>query len=83
MSDTIFQFKVTLKEIQPPIWRRFQVRSDITFRDLHNTLQVVMGWWDTHLHLFQFKGNIQRGDLILRGECVRCGGVVVRLLEGG
>lgn len=53
-SDTIFQFKVTLKEIQPPIWRRFQVRSDITFRDLHDTLQVVMGWWDYHLHLFQY-----------------------------
>jgi len=42
MSDTIFQFKLSLKEIQPPIWRRFQVRSDITFRDLHNTLQVVV-----------------------------------------
>ncbi len=54
MSDTIFQFKVTLQEIQPPIWRRFQVRSDITFRQLHNTLQVVMGWWDYHLHLFYY-----------------------------
>ncbi|MCB8985814.1 MAG: plasmid pRiA4b ORF-3 family protein [Ardenticatenaceae bacterium] len=58
-ADTIFQFKVTLKEIKPPIWRRFQVRSDITFRDLHNTLQVVMGWWDSHPHLFQF------GELLL------------------
>jgi len=29
MSDTIFQFKVALKEIQPPIWRRFQVRSEL------------------------------------------------------
>lgn len=56
MSDTIFQFKVTLKGIQPPIWRRFQVRRDITFRDLHNTLQVVMGWWDYHLHLFRYGG---------------------------
>lgn len=52
-SALIYQFSVTLQEIQPAIWRRFQVRSDITFRDLHNTLQVVMGWWDYHLHLFQ------------------------------
>ncbi|MBK8989589.1 MAG: plasmid pRiA4b ORF-3 family protein [Chloroflexi bacterium] len=37
-----------------PIWRRFQVRHDITFRQLHNTLQVVMGWWDYHLHLFHY-----------------------------
>ncbi|MBK8129656.1 MAG: hypothetical protein IPK53_12415 [bacterium] len=33
--------------------------------------------------IINFKGNIQQGDLILRGECLRCGGVVVRLLEGG
>jgi hypothetical protein len=53
MAKTIYQFKVTLEEIQPPVWRRFQVRSGITFRELHKTLQVVMGWWNYHLHLFQ------------------------------
>jgi hypothetical protein len=53
MAETICQLKVVLKEIQPPIWRRFQVRSGITFRELHETLQVVMGWWNSHLHLFQ------------------------------
>lgn len=50
----IYQLKVTLKEIQPPIWRRFQVRGDITFRELHKTLQVVMGWQNYHLHQFLF-----------------------------
>lgn len=53
MPDVIYEFKVSLKEIQPPIWRRFQVRSNITFGELHKTLQVVMGWWNSHLHLFQ------------------------------
>jgi len=53
MAESIYQFKVSLKEIQPPIWRRFQVHSGITFRELHKTLQVVMGWWNYHLHLFQ------------------------------
>ena len=52
-AGTIYQFKVTLKNIEPPIWRRFQVRRNITFRELHNTLQVIMGWQDYHLHLFQ------------------------------
>jgi hypothetical protein len=52
-AEMIYQLKVTLKEIQPPVWRRFQVRSGITFRELHKTLQVVMGWWNSHLHLFQ------------------------------
>jgi hypothetical protein len=53
MADTIYQLKVVLKGIQPPVWRRFQVHSGITFRELHNTLQIVMGWWNSHLHLFQ------------------------------
>jgi hypothetical protein len=35
MAETICQLKVVLKETQPLIWRRFQVRSDITFRELH------------------------------------------------
>lgn len=56
MSETIYQFKVVLQEIHPPIWRRFQVRGDITFRQLHETLQVVMGWLNYHLHLFEVGG---------------------------
>jgi hypothetical protein len=52
MPESIYQLKVSLQEIEPPIWRRFQVRSGITFAKLHNTLQVVMGWWNYHLHLF-------------------------------
>ncbi|MCI0727759.1 MAG: plasmid pRiA4b ORF-3 family protein, partial [Chloroflexi bacterium] len=31
----IYQLKVTLQGIDPPIWRRFQVRSDETFYRLH------------------------------------------------
>lgn len=52
----IYQFKVTLEGIEPPIWRRFQVPSDITFGKLHDVLQTVMGWEDGHLHLFEVDG---------------------------
>ncbi|MCI0398777.1 MAG: plasmid pRiA4b ORF-3 family protein [Chloroflexi bacterium] len=52
----IYQLKVTLQGIDPPIWRRFQVRSDETFYRLHLTLQVVMGWWNYHLHQFLVNG---------------------------
>lgn len=51
-TKTIYQFKVTLRGTRPPIWRRFQVDSDITFYELHRVLQEVMGWYDAHLHLF-------------------------------
>ena len=48
----IYQIKVTLKHSKPPIWRRIQVRSDITLAQLHRILQAIMGWWDYHLHQF-------------------------------
>lgn len=51
-SSKVYQLKVTLKDSKPPIWRRFQVRSDITFAKLHRIIQEVMGWFDGHLHQF-------------------------------
>jgi hypothetical protein len=57
-TETIYQLKVTLKGIKPIIWRRFQVRSDISFYELNLTLQVVMGWWHSHLHQFEVDGLI-------------------------
>ena len=49
----IFQFKVTLKGVDPLIWRRLQVPESYSFWDLHVAIQDAMGWQDRHLHLFQ------------------------------
>jgi hypothetical protein len=49
---TVYQLKVILEEIRPPIWRRIQVRGDISLFKLHNILQEVIGWSDYHLHQF-------------------------------
>jgi len=51
-SSATYQIKVTLRDIRPPIWRRIQVRSDITLGTLHKIIQIIMGWTDTHLHQF-------------------------------
>jgi len=51
--DKIFQFKITLKGIRPPIWRRIQVPETYTFWDLHVAIQDAMGWFDSHLHRFE------------------------------
>ncbi len=49
----VFQFKITLKDIKPPIWRCIQVPSSFTFWDLHIAIQDAMGWLDCHLHEFR------------------------------
>jgi hypothetical protein len=51
----VFQLKVTLEGIRPPIWRRIQVRGDMSLFKLHKILQVGMGWQDYHLHQFSIE----------------------------
>jgi len=53
LARSIFELKVTLREIEPPIWHQIQVQSDITLASLHDILQIVMGWTNSHLHLFE------------------------------
>ena len=54
---SVYQLKVTLKNSKPPIWRRIQVNSDINLYRLHQNLQVMMGWTDSHLHQFIVHGE--------------------------
>ncbi len=53
----IYQIKVTLTDLQPPIWRRIQVRGETTLAELHRILQCTLGWTDTHLHQFIIRGE--------------------------
>ena len=48
----ILQLKISLKEIEPEIWRRFLVSSEISFHQLHEIIQEVMGWENYHLYSF-------------------------------
>jgi hypothetical protein len=49
-SDSgIYQIKVTLLGTKPPIWRRLLLPADLTLAQLHDVLQIAMGWEDvTH-----------------------------------
>jgi len=49
----IYQIKVTLLGTDPPIWRRLLVPADLTLEQLHDVLQLAMGWENCHLHEFR------------------------------
>lgn len=49
---SIYQLKVTLRGINPPIWRRLLVRSTTTLAKLHEIIQDTMGWQNYHLYQF-------------------------------
>jgi len=53
--ENVYQFKITLQEIRPPIWRRIQVPETYSIWDFHVAIQDAMGWTDSHLHEFQMK----------------------------
>lgn len=49
----IYQFKVTLIGVTPPIWRRIQVTGGYSLAQLHLALQFAMGWENYHLYMFR------------------------------
>ena len=51
----IYQVRISLNDVKPPIWRRVAVQSDITLGQLHVLIQIVMGWTDSHLHQFMLR----------------------------
>jgi len=53
----IYVLKARLEGSDPPIWRRFQISGSATLGDLHYTLQIVMGWTNSHLHEFHIGGR--------------------------
>src|SRR5262249_52438628 len=59
-SERLYQFKITLLDARPPIWRRIQVK-DCTLDKLHEHIQMAMGWTNSHLHHFRI-GEQLYGD---------------------
>ena len=55
---SVYQLKATLKNSKPAIWRRILVPENSTLSILHDILQIVMGWTNSHLHMFKVDGQI-------------------------
>jgi hypothetical protein len=64
----VLQFKITLLETDPQVWRRIQVPEYYTFYDLHVAIQDAMDWLDYHLHAFEIRIGRQMHQAV-RIEC--------------
>ncbi len=51
----VYQFKIKVEEVEPPVWRRVLVPSSATLNDLHGIIQGIFNWDDYHLHTFETK----------------------------
>jgi hypothetical protein len=60
-SANVYQFKITINNIHPPVWRRILVSDKSTLLDLHDVIQDVFGWLDYHLHEFTIQ-DVRYGD---------------------
>jgi Plasmid pRiA4b ORF-3-like protein len=49
----IYQLKVQLREVRPPVWRRVLVPGEMDLAELHEVVQAAMGWTNSHLHEFE------------------------------
>ena len=54
MAKQLYQLKITLQDIEPPIWRRILIPSTYDFWQLHCAIQDAFGWTDSHLHEFTY-----------------------------
>ncbi len=60
MKDQVIRISITLLDVDPAIWRRIEVPASVTLEGLHDVIQILMSWTDTHLHHFQL-GDVMYG----------------------
>jgi Plasmid pRiA4b ORF-3-like protein len=56
MARMIYQIRITLDDVEPPVWRRVLVPGGYTLDRLHRVVQYAMGWSNYHLHVFDIDG---------------------------
>jgi hypothetical protein len=60
----VYQIRLTLLGINPPVWRSILVPESYTFYDLHVAIQDAMAWKDYHLYHFQKRGDDPRAATV-------------------
>jgi len=66
-SKRLYQFKITLLDIAPVIWRRIQIKNGSVDK-LHQCIQTAMGWTNSHLHQFEIQGIVCGDPELIAGD---------------
>jgi hypothetical protein len=56
-SAKALSLRVSLREIEPAIWRVLLIRESASLAQLHYAIQGAMGWTDSHLYEFEIHGQ--------------------------
>jgi hypothetical protein len=56
----VFELRVTLRHIDPPVWRTLRVPAHLPLSVVHDVLQTAFGWSNSYLHDFHV-GDIRFG----------------------
>jgi hypothetical protein len=57
VKTKIFELEIVLEQVQPSVRRRVQVPGEASLAVLHEVVQSVMGWSNSHLHEFNIAGR--------------------------
>lgn len=49
----LVELRITIADIEPPIWRHVRVPDTYTLHQLHRVIQLLFGWLDYHLYGFR------------------------------
>jgi hypothetical protein len=78
-----YTFQVTLLALTPPVWRLLAVPSRLTLADLHEVIQLAMGWERKHSYRFDISGkNYETGRRVDGpAEAINPAGVTLEALQ--
>lgn len=65
MKTNVMQFRISLRDVSPVVWRRILVPDNYNFWELHVAIQDAMGWTDCHPHVFQFRRKNSRKQVLI------------------
>src|SRR5579871_3052348 len=61
-GPVVYVLHVQLEDIEPPIWRRIEVREETRLPQLSRILEAAMGWEGYHLHSFEIGDGVTFAD---------------------